>query len=214
MKFDIPKKWFADRIEQFGEDGDCAAGNPNFEKELDDLEADAGGILAISPDLYNKMIESQKNIKIIVLSGISGSGKSTYAAKLSKEIDAEIVCPDTLRGRITGNESDMSKDGYIWNQLVPLELRKALVYHTTVIFDSTACSVKSRKSIIKTIRDINKNYQIECHYFKPDLELAKKQNLLRERKVPIEVLESQAKRWQIPSIEEGFSEIRPIVPHI
>jgi hypothetical protein len=38
MKFDIPKKWFADRIEQFGEDGDCTVGNPNFKKELDDLE--------------------------------------------------------------------------------------------------------------------------------------------------------------------------------
>jgi len=61
---------------------------------------------------------------------------------------------------------------------------------------------KARKVII----DIAKKYNtiISCHYFNPDVELAKKQNKSRDRQVPEHVIDSQAAKWVEPSLEEGF----------
>lgn len=177
MKFNIPKKWIADRIEE------------------DNLL-----------NQNNLQMTSQK--KVIILSAISLSGKTTYTNRLIKEKDYYVIHPDNLRKKVTGDEGDISKDSYIWSQLVPAEFVIALINENKdIIFDATQLNKKTRAQTIKTIRDIDKNIKIECHYIEPNLELSKERNKVRERKLPEYVLDSQFAKWQIPTLEEGFTKI-------
>lgn len=151
-----------------------------------------------------------KNLRFIILSGIPCSGKSTYAAKLAKEIGAEIVCPDTLRKEVTGSESDMSRDGYIWGSLVEERIKLfALIREKSILFDATQINKRARKPILEIAKRLG-NIQIECHYFVPNKELAKQRNLLRTRQVPEKVIDSFTAKWECPSLEEGFHSITQI----
>lgn len=189
MKIDIPKKWLADRIEQFGDDEDFPC-----------------GVMAISPDLYAKWR------KFIIMASISGMGKSTYAEKLAKETNAEIICPDVLREEVTGDAGDISQDNYIWNKLVPTRIETAIKNHNrNIIFDATQLNPKARKPIIDYVKQFsNDSIFIECHYLEPNLELALKQNKMRTRQVPEWVIENQFKKWIVPDYKEGFSIIKKI----
>lgn len=145
--------------------------------------------------------------KIIILAAISLSGKTTYADKLRSEGDYYIVHPDNLRFRITGNESDMSKDGYIWNQLVPLEIAKGILSKKDVLIDATNLTQVRRKFFIDIVRGRDKDIPIECHYIEPNLQLSLERNKIRERKLPESVIIKQFNSWQEPKIEEGFSKV-------
>lgn len=151
-----------------------------------------------------------KTLKFIVIAGIPGSGKSFYAKKLAQEIDAEIVCPDTLRKEVTGSESDMSRDGYIWGSLVEERIKLiVLIRDKSVIFDATQINRKARKSITYIAKQL-KNIDLECHYFEPDVKVAKFQNLKRDRKVPENIIDSFAAKWEAPSLDEGFSVLKKL----
>jgi predicted kinase len=150
------------------------------------------------------------NLRFIILSGLPGSGKSTYAAQLAQEIEAEIVCPDTLRKEVTGSESDMSRDGYIWGSLVEERIKLIVLIHgKSVIFDATQINQKSRKSITYIAKQL-KNIDLECHYFEPDVKVAKFQNLKRDRKVPENIIDNFAMRWETPSLDEGFTVLKKL----
>jgi len=139
---------------------------------------------------------------LVLLVGISGSGKSTYASKLSKEINAKIISSDNCREELTGSKSNMSNDGYMWTKVLPERLEKEL-QGNNVIFDSTACYKKPRKWIINMAKSMSA--KIECHYFEPDVKRALIQNRLRlERQVPEEVIHRQAANWQTPETDEGI----------
>jgi len=146
--------------------------------------------------------------KFIILSGIPGQGKSTYAKKLALKENAQIICPDSLRKDVTGSEDDLSRDDYIWKFLVPERVLFWADKKENIIFDATQINRKARLPMIKRAQYIG--YYIECHYMKPDVELAKKQNVERDRKVPDFVIDDFAKKWEIPMLDEGFDKIAEI----
>ena len=146
------------------------------------------------------MVNMKRN-KYILLCGVSGSGKSHYSKELAAQIGATIVSSDDIRREITGSQSDMSKDGYMWNHIIPQRIRSALL-KGNCIMDSCAYYRKARKPLIEYGMEMDA--WIEAHYFENDLARAIKQNQLRERVVPLEVLERQSARWVTPTMDEGF----------
>ncbi len=142
--------------------------------------------------------------KFICVVGISGIGKSTYCAKLSESTGYPVVSSDTLRKKLTGSESDFSKDHEIWGLYIRHYLFRALV-RGGVIFDATGVSKKSRKRIFSLAAEGGAD--LECHYFEPNIERAKRQNAGRARKIPELVIEEQAAAWQTPTVEEGFDRV-------
>ncbi len=145
--------------------------------------------------------------KLIIIAAIPAMGKSTYANKLAQSNqNLVIVCPDTYRKNVTGNESDMSRDGFIWGQLIPEAFKLAKLDGNDAVMDATNCTIKRRKEIIKMGKEAG--YSIfECHYFEPNVELAFKRNKSRERFVPESVILNFAQKWEIPTLYEGFSAI-------
>jgi predicted kinase len=156
------------------------------------------------------------NKTFIIICGIPCSGKTTYASKLAAETDAFILSSDGLRKEVTGSESDLSMDGFIWGTLMEERIKLAmLIWDKSVIFDATQVNRSARKPIVKIakkIREMDKfaTIKIVCHYFLPNVELAKRRNLERSRHVPENVIDNFARKWEVPSLDEGFDEIKLI----
>lgn len=146
---------------------------------------------------------------LIILAGIAGSGKSTYADKLAKKIGAMIVSTDKIRGELCGgDETDQSKNGLLFNVVIPQRITKALNAGESVIYDATNVTVRDRNAIRKLAAS---NVLVECHYIPPDVKTAKKQNLARARFVPEFVIDKHAEKWVEPSVSENFDKVVRIV---
>lgn len=143
---------------------------------------------------------------LIILAGISGSGKSTFA-KLLEEQGWTITCPDRIRAFLYGDES-IQGDG---KRVFDRAYRNAICYGISkkdCVFDATNITKKARKNVIEQCR---KYFDfIICYYFTPDLITSQKQNLNRERQVPLEIIYKQYKKWETPTIDEGFDYVSEI----
>lgn len=142
---------------------------------------------------------SRKNT-LIVLCGISGSGKSTFA-EILEESGFGRVCPDLIRKELYGNESIQGDGNEVFKQAF-----ESLSYYGAndfdCVFDATNTTKKARKKVIEQGR---KHFDfIICYYFYPSLIKSMNNQKKRERQVPREVLARQINQWETPTVEEGF----------
>jgi len=145
---------------------------------------------------------SRKNT-LIILCGISGSGKSTFRDLLC-EGSMYGVCPDLIRKCWYGDESIQGNGNqvfeYAYSQIQMYGDRK-----DDCVFDATNTTKKARKKVLEIARP---HFDfILCYYFVPDLFESQKRNLNRERQVPLEIIYKQYKQWQTPTFDEGFDYI-------
>ena len=143
---------------------------------------------------------SRKNT-LIVLCGISGSGKSTFA-EILEENGFGRVCPDLIRKQLYGNESIQGNGKEVFDQAF-----EYLSYYGAndfdCVFDATNTTKKARKKVIEQGR---KHFDsILCYYFAPDLDKSIINQAKRERQVPIEIMVQQIEKWQTPTLDEGFN---------
>lgn len=142
---------------------------------------------------------SRKNT-LIVLCGISGSGKSTFA-KLLEEQGWTVTCPDRIRAFFYGDES-IQGDG---NKVFQYAFNNMAEYGKQgydVVFDATNTTKKARRRVIE---EGQKHFDfIICYYFAPDLTKSIGNQKKRERRVPHDVLVRQVQQWETPTLDEGF----------
>ena len=142
---------------------------------------------------------SKKNT-LIVLAGISGSGKSTFA-EILEESNFGRVCPDLIRKKLYGDESIQGNGKEVFQEAFDI-----LSYYGAndfdCVFDATNTTKKARKKIIEKA---NPHFDfILCYYFAPDLTQSITNQKKRERQVPIDVVVRQVNKWETPTIDEGF----------
>lgn len=96
---------------------------------------------------------------IILLLGISGSGKSTWAKSMSDSYS--VVSLDDLRKEITGDINDKSQDEKVYQQAL-IRLQNLLELGKNVIIDSTNLTLAKRFPFLKeaTLRKISAYYQL------------------------------------------------------
>ena len=141
---------------------------------------------------------------LFVISGISGIGKSHYCNSLAKEHNATVVETDALRKEITGDASNQSCNATVF-QMAEVRVASSLSARSNTIIDATSLTVWERK---KWVEIANRCWSsVECHYFSPNKALAKKQNALRDRKVPEHVIDKQSSKFVVPTLTEGFAKI-------
>lgn len=116
-----------------------------------------------------------------------------------------LISPDLLRLELSGDVSDQSKNGFIFNQLIPIRMNGAHAQGRCILYDATNTTRKSRKEIIKHAKWLG--YEVEAHVFHVPIDVCKARNAARARHVPEPVIDRQFAQWQEPSLDEGIDRI-------
>ena len=140
--------------------------------------------------------------ELIVLCGLPGSGKSTYAKKKWSNSHV-IICADEFRKVYTGKDFDLSAEHMI-HLMVSTTVEVLLKRSMPVVIDMTSLTTKSRLKWIDLARKCGA--PVRCVWMDVATSVCLERNARRERKVPAHVIDGMASRFKPPSgpNNEGF----------
>lgn len=147
---------------------------------------------------------------LILLVGIPGSGKTTYAQNYIKDNSKPIVhlSSDGVREELYGDASIQGNPSEVF-ALMQKRAIDALNNGCDVLYDATNITRKDRACIIGVCPKFAK---IECHIIWAPIDECIKRDAARERTVGKEVIDRMLKRFQAPYYDEGIDEIKIIRP--
>lgn len=140
---------------------------------------------------------------VYMMIGVPGSGKSTIANEIGRELGIPVVSSDGVRKEVTGSEEDFSKDAYIWGKVIPNKIKNALK-EGDVVFDATNLRVRDRNKFRKIV---GLSHEYQAIYVNTPLETCIERQENRDRKVPTERIKEMHKEMVVPTKEEKFSKI-------
>ena len=147
--------------------------------------------------------------KLILLVGIPGSGKTTYAKKyIEKESNTLHLSSDTIRKELYGDESIQGNPAEVFS-LMQKRAVEALNEGHDVLYDATNVTRKDRASIIGICPKFAK---IKAHIIWAPIETCIERDAARERTVGKAVIDKMLKRFQAPYYDEGIDEIKIVKP--
>lgn len=145
---------------------------------------------------------------LIVMCGISGSGKSTKAKELASKYNALVVSTDEIRARVFKNVNDQKHNKKVFQ--IAYETINILIENSiNVIFDATNIKYSSIKELKKNIKHWNDIDKI-LYIIDTPLDKAIEQNNSRDRVVPIDVINRQANTFKSnkEKIVQEFADVR------
>lgn len=147
---------------------------------------------------------------IYMMVGIQGSGKTTFAKKLSKESDVVIISTDLVR-----KNNPHFKEEEVWPYVyeqVALNSKAG----KNVIFDATSITPKVRKRFMEEIIKFDCNPVFGAYFLNTDKmkchnRVVDRNKIEGELYLPPEVVFSYSERLIPPTIDEGFKVIYIVV---
>lgn len=147
-------------------------------------------------------------MKFIMLVGIPGSGKSTFAEELHDEIfNSVIVSSDAIREEFFGDASVQSDAKRVFAEMEK-RTKDCLMQGISVIYDATNIAENHRSRLLNKLKEMRLSditfvcYRVEC-----ELETAIARQFIRDRVVPENVIRKMHLDLQEPSLAEGWDEI-------
>ena len=140
--------------------------------------------------------------KLIMLIGLPGSGKSTYAKQyLADHVENTVWCSsDGIRKELYGDENIQGNPQTVFEHLhnkVGMYLHR----RCNVIYDATNVTRKNRRGVINKFNNIA---DIEAHVVWAPYEECVARDNERVKKVGEDVIRKFLYRWQSPNYDEGF----------
>lgn len=140
----------------------------------------------------------------IMMVGLPGSGKSTYAKELAGNINAKICSSDAIREELTGDINSQNNNEEVF-KLLHKRIKERLVNGENVIYDATNINSKRRRAFLSELKNIP-CVKI-CIVIAVPFEECCRRNKNRERNIPVDVIERMYKNWNTPYYFEGWDEI-------
>ena len=156
-------------------------------------------------------MDKQKKVKLWLMVGIPGSGKSTWIQNHENCFakDHAIISRDKIRfSLLQENDDYFSKEKEVWTQYVA-EIKESLKFNTDTILDATHLNEASRGKVLNSLKNYLNDVEINAIVINSGLQTAIKQNNMREGRefVPISAIRRMNSSMTIPSIIEGFDNI-------
>ena len=146
--------------------------------------------------------------KFIMLIGLPGSGKSTYAQTLiSNNADTKYLSSDKIREELYGDEAIQGNPNTVFTTMHN-RVVQFLSDGYDVVYDATNVNRKNRKSVLNIIScfDVVK----EAHIVWCPFETCVTRDASRKRTVGEHVIRKMIMRWESPYYDEGFNCIKLI----
>lgn len=141
---------------------------------------------------------------LVMMVGLSGSGKSTYAHKLAQENNAIIFSSDGLREELYGDINDQTHNHELFIEL-HRRIKTALKEGNNVIYDACNLSSKRRIAFLQELKHIS--CRKKCIIMATPYEQCLENNANRDRHVPDYIIERMYKSFDTPYFYEGFDVI-------
>lgn len=143
---------------------------------------------------------------LIMLIGLPGSGKSTYAEQLQKTIEGAVYycSSDVVREELYGNAAIQGDPNKVF-QVMHHRVVEHLKDNETVIYDATNVTRKNRRGIIQATEKYRD--KLTGIIVWAPFEQCVGRDLQRARTVGREVVYKFLCRWQTPYYDEGFDNI-------
>ena len=140
-------------------------------------------------------------MRIVVLVGLPGSGKSTYLARQG----AEGLSSDTIRRLMADDETDQTIHDRVFQTLRYLLRQRLAIGRPVTYIDATNLTPEERRPYI----GIGKSYgcEVEAVFFDVPLEVCRDRNALRHRVVPEDAVAQMALKLIPPTTGEGFHRV-------
>lgn len=142
---------------------------------------------------------------LFMMCGLPGSGKSTCIDRIEYNGEKPIVhSSDKLREELYGDANVQEKNGELFVEL-HRRIKEDLKNGNSVVYDATNLSKKRRIAFLNELNKINcKHY---CIVILTPYKKCLKQNRMRERVVPDDVILRMYKNFQPPAYSEGWDKI-------
>ena len=137
--------------------------------------------------------------KLIILSGVPGSGKSYFSKTIKKIKNSHvyIVSSDQLRKEITGSQANLSAEELMWKVFYSLAKTYSLYKDGVVILDTTHVSTKLRVDRNKPLKKLFD--EVILVMWNIDRQVVSNQNLQREYPIPPEALDKFFSIFELPN---------------
>jgi protein phosphatase len=147
--------------------------------------------------------------QMIVLVGVSGCGKSTFADKyISEHPDTILLSSDALRKELTGDENNQQVTGQVFG-LIKYKADTAIKSGKSVMVDATSLNPRERKDYLN-IADKYNVPAIAYVFERSKDQIIKNQEKRASnggRRVPDEIIDKMLAKYVCPSQSEGFKQI-------
>lgn len=139
--------------------------------------------------------------------GIPGAGKTTALKPFAEKYSYTYISPDDIRGELTGNGLDQSKNEEVWQE-AHHRVVESLKRRETVVFDATFARDEERKKFIQFAREHGAE-KVHGVFAAVPYDVANERNKNRERVVPEHAMERMygMLKDNPPVVEDGFDSV-------
>lgn len=151
--------------------------------------------------MLDTTLSSSQSPRLIVLVGLPGSGKSTWARRLG----AAVISSDDMRYLLADDANDQTIHDRVFPAVRYLLRHRLELRRPVSCIDATNLTRKERRSYLR----LGEMYgcRVDAVFFDTPVSLCQARNRGRSRVVPDEVIEMLAGRLTVPTLSEGFGSV-------